>query len=227
MSMLFIFPKPGDCEESSKIMSQLSHKTQLVITGCFQEVVKIATARRYHLIAFLTFDDAFPASWYVHELVTNHSPTMILTKVRESHIQLVNDWMQRMAPCPECAEEHSLFGESLKYIDQNLCETDLSLQTVSDHIFVSKYHYSRVFQKKTGVGFKEYIMSRRIETAKKLLIKGESVTSVCYSVGYNDLTHFSRIFKRLVGISPSTYRKTVFEPAPSLPMSIPSKAYTG
>lgn len=72
--------------------------------------------------------------------------------------------------------------------------------------YVSKCYYSRIFQKYVGKGFKEYVIDKRIQKAKLLLQKGNSVTDVCFSIGYSDLTHFARIFKRIVGVNPSIYK---------------------
>ena len=65
--------------------------------------------------------------------------------------------------------------------------------------------------------FREYLLRARIHEARRLLIGGNiSVTGVAYSVGFNDGSHFARIFKRITGHLPSDYRAS--DPARSLPL---------
>jgi YesN/AraC family two-component response regulator len=103
-------------------------------------------------------------------------------------------------------ETPPLLFKSLEYIEENLCENDLSLEGVASSVYVSRCHYSRLFKEHFGFGFKEYIMNKRIQKAKVMLQEGQPVTDVCYAVGYGDLTHFGRVFKKLVGVNPSVYR---------------------
>ncbi len=97
--------------------------------------------------------------------------------------------------------------KALLYIEENL-DKPLTLAEVSQKCFMSKYHFTRVFKKVSGQTFKEYHNEKRIEKAK-LLLSGSPlrITEVCYEVGYNDISYFNRIFRRYVGMTPSTYRK--------------------
>jgi len=93
------------------------------------------------------------------------------------------------------------------YIEDNL-DKPLTLAEVSQKCCMSKYHFTRVFKKISGRTFKEYHNEKRIEKAKLLLSeKSLRITEVCYEVGYNDISYFNRIFRRYVGMNPSTYRK--------------------
>lgn len=110
-------------------------------------------------------------------------------------------------PCESKAgdKNHNL-QRALDYIDNNY-EADISLEQVANIANVSKYHFSRVFKKSTGLTYQSYLNRVRIEQAKRLLNEHAlSVTDTAYAVGYSDLTHFERIFKRLVGSTPSQYR---------------------
>lgn len=73
---------------------------------------------------------------------------------------------------------------------------------------VSEVYFRRIFQSKYGVSPKEYLVRRRIGYAKELLATGHfSVSEVAHLSGYNELCHFSREFKRRVGVSPADYTK--------------------
>jgi YesN/AraC family two-component response regulator len=96
--------------------------------------------------------------------------------------------------------------QALKYIHNNYF-TDISLDRVADAASLSKYHFSRLFKETTGVTYQSYLNRVRVEQAGKLLADDAlSVTNVAYAVGYTDLTHFERVFKKIVGATPSRYR---------------------
>lgn len=97
-----------------------------------------------------------------------------------------------------------VIADTLEYISSNLTE-DLSLDNISKHIGLSKYHLCKVFKEKTGTTINQYIVTRRIAEAKYILAAGESVTNACHNSGFNDMSHFIRTFHNLVGISPSKF----------------------
>ena len=64
-----------------------------------------------------------------------------------------------------------------------------------------------MFKKATGINFTEYVSRTRTEKAKNLLLNPNlRVSEIAYEVGFQSLTHFNRIFKKLVGQSPTEYR---------------------
>lgn len=71
---------------------------------------------------------------------------------------------------------------------------------------MSRFEFSRKFHAAFGVTFRSYLLHLRIAEARRLLIEGgRSVTEVGYRVGYNDGSHFARMFKRHTGLLPSQY----------------------
>ena len=71
---------------------------------------------------------------------------------------------------------------------------------------MSTGHFSRSFKATFGEGPYSYLMTRRIERAKALLRRGDSVTDACFAVGCTSLGSFSSRFTELVGETPSAYR---------------------
>jgi len=97
--------------------------------------------------------------------------------------------------------------QALNYINNNF-STDISLDLVAGTAGISKYHFCRCFKEMTGLTYQSYVNRVRIEQAKQLLNDDAlSITDTGYAVGYSDLTHFERIFKKLVGTTPSQYRR--------------------
>ncbi|MBO8162785.1 MAG: helix-turn-helix transcriptional regulator [Brevibacillus sp.] len=97
--------------------------------------------------------------------------------------------------------------DSIRYIHSNMARNDLSLEEVASQNYVCKWHYSKLFKQRFGITFREYLITARIERAKQMLKANRSVTDVCYAVGYGDLAHFGRIFRKKVGMSPSDYKR--------------------
>lgn len=92
------------------------------------------------------------------------------------------------------------------FIDRNYCDP-LDLNLVAQKVYLSKYHFLRLFKEAYGTSPHQYLISRRIAYAKKLLREGESVSHTCHQIGFESVSSFSCLFKKHVGISPSHYQK--------------------
>ncbi|MBW1799513.1 MAG: helix-turn-helix transcriptional regulator [Deltaproteobacteria bacterium] len=78
---------------------------------------------------------------------------------------------------------------------------------------MSKYHFARTFKRVTGKTFKTYHNQKRVDMAKGLLQNPEFyVTEICFEVGFNDISYFDRVFKKIEGMSPSDYQKKQYCP---------------
>lgn len=96
---------------------------------------------------------------------------------------------------------------ALDYIDNNYTQ-EISLENVAKHIGLTPQHFSKIFKQETGSNYVDWITRLRIEKAKQYLSSGEkNIKEICYLVGYKDPNYFSRIFRRIVGTSPSEYIK--------------------
>ena len=88
-------------------------------------------------------------------------------------------------------------------------QDQLSLSQVARFVNVSTYHFCKMFKKATGFTFTEYLSLVRIAKAKNLLLNPHlHVSEIAYEVGFNSLTHFNRVFRKIVGQSPTAYRAT-------------------
>ena len=98
---------------------------------------------------------------------------------------------------------------SLEYIETKYMGS-ISLDEVAGINGLSRYHYSRLFKHTVGCSFKEYLNRTRIKAAKRMMENQDmNVSQICYAVGYNDVSYFARVFKKLEGTSPSRYRKSL------------------
>lgn len=94
----------------------------------------------------------------------------------------------------------------LAYIDGDLTH-DLSLNSLSQRFFISRQHLCRIFKQTTGYSVGEYITTRRIMRARRLLREGVSVQTAGEEAGFGNNAHFIRVFGRICGCSPGQYAR--------------------
>ena len=83
----------------------------------------------------------------------------------------------------------------------------VSLSALAGQVGMSKYRLSHRFREEIGITFRDYVLRVRIERAKVLLADSHvSISEVAQNVGFGDLPHFDKVFKRHAGITPSAYR---------------------
>lgn len=96
----------------------------------------------------------------------------------------------------------------IDYINDHLCE-DLSVDTLAEQFFLSKYHMMRRFKKATGYSIHRYITNKRLLKARALLKEEIPLTKLCYDCGFHDYSSFSRAFKEKFRQTPQKYRKNL------------------
>jgi len=96
---------------------------------------------------------------------------------------------------------------ALRYLDAHLDEA-LPLVTVARVAGMSRFHFCRQFKKTTGCSFRTFLAQQRVARAKDLLRDGaRPIGQVARELGFRDLTHFGRVFKKVAGVLPSEYRQ--------------------
>jgi AraC-like DNA-binding protein len=96
-----------------------------------------------------------------------------------------------------------------QFIQENQGEA-LSLGQVAKAVNTSAFYFCKLFKKSVGMNFTEYVCRVRIESAKNLLLNPNlRVSEIAYQVGFQSLTHFNRVFKKLSGDSPTEYRSKI------------------
>jgi AraC-like DNA-binding protein len=94
-----------------------------------------------------------------------------------------------------------------QYIEANSQE-EISLADVAKHTRMSTCYFCKIFKKVTGVNFAQYVSGVRVEKAKNLLLNPNyRISEVAYEVGFQSLTHFNRVFRKIAGQSPTEYRE--------------------
>jgi AraC-like DNA-binding protein len=102
--------------------------------------------------------------------------------------------------------EPPLVQKAREYIEQHKTEP-ITLTAVAKASGASVFHFCKIFKKTTGVKFTDYVARVRLEDAKaQLLNPNRRISEVAYDVGFQSLTQFNRMFKRIFGQSPSEFR---------------------
>lgn len=96
--------------------------------------------------------------------------------------------------------------KALSYMQENYTKK-LTLTEVADHTYVSQWHLSKLLNRHTGQSFSEHLNTIRITEAKKLLADPSlRIGDIAEQVGFVDVGHFSRVFKKITGMSANEYR---------------------
>lgn len=105
-------------------------------------------------------------------------------------------------------EKSKYVMETLTYLSEHYNDPEISVTSIAGHLGVSESHLSHVFKKETSYTLTGYLTSFRMHKAMELLRDCRvRVYEAAERVGYRDITYFSSIFKKTVGMSPSEYQK--------------------
>ncbi len=96
----------------------------------------------------------------------------------------------------------------INYLNENY-DQKISLEQIAHNMFLSPVYISKIFKEETGESPINYLIKIRLEKAKDILLNRNSgsIKSIANQVGYDDVYHFSKLFKKYYGISPLYYKK--------------------
>ena len=164
--------------------------TALVARYCIEGGLDVATA--YNLSDF-----------YIKKSDTMKS----VEDISELHAFMCIDYAKKMRNLKKNSICSKPVAECIDYIYDHL-HTRITVELLAKRVNLTPSYLSRLFKKETGQNFMDYLTELRISKAKELLCGEElSVQDVAEQVGYRDLKYFSRLFKKLTGVSPSDYKK--------------------
>src|SRR4029077_21128712 len=98
------------------------------------------------------------------------------------------------------------FRRVTEYVQQHL-DKDLSLAELAAVVYMSPYHFARLFKRSTGVPPHRFVTQQRIALASAILARaGLSVAHISRLAGFRTASHFTTVFRRVTGITPKGYR---------------------
>lgn len=161
----------------------------------------------------------FNASNPIIRIEDKHKLSLLLTRLSEaanSSNQLKNEYIllaltELLLFLCEYADKNPAdfsFSEILAFIEEHFSEK-ITLDTLSEKFFISKYTISRRFKSYTGMGLPKYLNTIRLINAKKQLAGGEKIIDVALSCGFESVSNFDRVFSAYIGMSPKKYKNTI------------------
>ena len=160
----------------------------------------------------LSDEDAHQAEYILHTVLQElHDMRQYWIESIANHVDIFLTLLHRAGHEGTTVADNTspVVSRVVEFADAHFADR-LTLDDVAAHVNISKYHLSRVFKNLTGMGFKEYLIRRRIMEAKLLLESTDmNVSTIALQVGFEDISNFYRRFKQYTGMSAETYRKKV------------------
>lgn len=143
---------------------------------------------------------------------------VITRKQYESILRLLTIFAQHLSAVSnqlmveEATAESPAIARARAYIAEKHAE-ELSLSEVSHVVNMSAFYFCKTFKKSTGMTFTDYLARVRVEKVKNLLLNPHKrVSEAAYEAGFQSLSQFNRVFRRIAGEAPSAYRERFHGP---------------
>jgi AraC-like DNA-binding protein len=95
--------------------------------------------------------------------------------------------------------------QAKKFIDEHFYN-NINLTSIAEKAHISRFHFIRLFKKNYGRTPYQYLTEVRIRKAKEFLRSGKAIADVCASVGFESITSFTGLFKKITGSTPSAFQ---------------------
>lgn len=128
----------------------------------------------------------------------------LLSAVRLMEICACYVWINNVVE----VKQTTLCNGIIKYVSENLSSPELGIKSICSHFNISRSLLYSTSKNELGVGISEYIRGQRIQTAKRLLLKGElPIYAIASECGFSTPSYFTRVFSEAVGCLPKDYSK--------------------
>lgn len=145
---------------------------------------------------------------YFHTTVVSNQQYQAMLRLLQVFALHLSMTAEQIAVQQENAES-PMITRAKKYIEERKDEK-ISLRDVAKVVNASTFYFCKMFKKSTGLTFTEYLSLVRTTKAKNLLLNPNlRISEIAFQVGFESLTHFNRVFRKLVGRSPSQYRDSL------------------
>lgn len=158
------------------------------------------------------------------QLKTAYFQTRVLAKQHyQSAVSLLAVFAQHLSSLSnqvmvqESAAEAPVISRARAIIAERQTE-DLSLVEIARSVHVSAFYFCKLFKQSTGLTFTDYLARLRVESVKQMLLDPHlRVSEAAYAAGFQSLSQFNRVFRRVEGEAPTTYRDQLHGSAPTAP----------
>ncbi len=185
--------------------SSLTYSALLFPKDIFQRlgIQKEGTPHFSHLIR----SEEVARAFYKIRHLCEEKPNYLTARAISALIDLclaIAPYMDQHSDTP--MSKNKIVIATLEYIRKHHSEP-LTLDGIAHALFQSKYTLCHLFKQYTGESIVTHIHRVRVSVASELLLKGESVTETAHAVGFENLSFFTKIFKRYLGLTPSAFQK--------------------
>lgn len=97
-------------------------------------------------------------------------------------------------------------GTIYDYVHENY-DSEPDVNVIAGKVHLSTAAFCRYFKRQTNMTFTDFVNQYRVSYAKNLLLQGKSANEVCWEVGFESVSYFNRLFKRVVGETPAAFRR--------------------
>ncbi|NQX66217.1 response regulator [Paenibacillus alba] len=141
-----------------------------------------------------------------HQLVDRIYAASRLEELSELMLEEVHSAEKAVADCYAQDDKSKLILLIKQYIKSNM-HREFSLQDIADTFHMNNSHLSRMFKEVTDSSFTDYVLYEKTEAAMALMKSGLPLTLISEKLGYQNLSSFTRMFKKVRGVSPSRYQE--------------------
>lgn len=151
---------------------------------------------------------------YAKEAVQHHAFDYLLKPIKEEDLsRVLTAILKERGETEEEAKQSHVYDKTIDNVISDIREhymEDISLTSLAAKYNISMARLSEMIKEHLSLNFSDYIASLRIQRAKELLRdESLSIQEIAEIVGYNDYFYFTKVFKKVEGISPSKYRKEI------------------
>ena len=204
-------------ETEQRLLYTVEHGREEEITATFQEWFSLMKSLHYNSLQFFYTklysglrdrirSIASIPSLPTYQFENKLSTTTDIQEINSYILNLMHAYSQYLANMKE-EKILDLISNAKNYIDQHLCDTDLTADSVALSMDYNATYLNRIFKSQYAMSMKEYINISRVELAKKLLIETDlSTLEISSKLGLENSNYFYTFFKKHTGSTPNQYR---------------------
>ncbi|MBO0993206.1 response regulator [Bacillus sp. SD088] len=165
----------------------------------------------YHFLTNIIYE----RGWLISEVLKDESFYLITAAEKFKSKQQIKDWANKIiirivkyAEYQRNINPNHLIKSTLSQIEKSIeLEEEITLNSVAEKLFINPSYLSRLFKQETGSTFSKYLLERKMKRAKELLNRGERVYDTASFLGYNDVSYFTKVFRKYWGTTPGEIKK--------------------
>ena len=205
-SMLLTKVRTGNVQEAKALLNELIGYV-LFSEGGDVDAVRIHAIELTILLSRVAMDGGARTD-SIYELNSRFLVLMSKEQNTEDLCYLLQDVVESFMDAMFSSKDkgNPYIRSALRYMAENYSQP-LTLSQMADKVGLSKSYFSTLFHEIVGVSFREHLCRIRVEESKRLLLSSEySLTDIAVAMGFTDQSHYCKMFKRIVGITPGQYR---------------------